>query len=337
VLTHGNLSAQQQLLRDAWDLRDSDILLHILPLHHMHGLCIALLSCLGAGAGIRFQGKFDPAKTWEEMGRATVLMAVPTIYSKLLAAFDTADRQTQEKWAGNAKRLRLATSGSAALPVTLANRWKEISGSIPLERFGMTEVGVALSNPLAGERRAGSVGLPLASVLTRIVDGELWVAGPSVFLEYYRRPDATQQAFTDLDGVRYFRTGDTVTVGADGYFRILGRTSVDILKSGGYKLSALEIEEVFREHPAIAEVAIIGLPDVEWGDRVTACIVPKAGFESECTEGALRDFAKSRMAPYKIPRQFAFLSELPRNALGKVLKAELKTWVLQSKNLIDHG
>lgn len=332
IITHENLATQQELLRDAWGWRDDDVLLHTLPLHHMHGLAIALLSAIGAGAATRMLAHFDARAVWDGMADATVFMAVPTIYAKLLAAFDAADDATRTRWTANARALRLATSGSAALPVTLAERWRAVTGSYPLERFGMTEIGVGTTNPLVGERRPGTVGRPLPTVATRIVDGELWVAGPSVFTGYWKRDDATAQAFVVDDGTRWFKTGDTVSIDPDGYVRILGRTSVDILKSGGYKLSALEIEEALRESDAIAEVAVVGLPDAEWGDRVVACVVPHAGRDADCTEEALRAFAKTRLAPYKVPRTIVQMRELPRNAVGKVVKPELvKTLVAESK------
>jgi malonyl-CoA/methylmalonyl-CoA synthetase len=336
VLSHRNLAVQQELLGETWGLRASDVLLHTLPLHHMHGLCISLLSCLGAGATIRMLPGFDAARVWNEMATSTVFMAVPTVYKKLFDAFDAADAATRDRWAKHATHLRLATSGSAALPVTLAERWRAIAGTIPLERFGMTEVGVGLSNPLDGERRAGTVGLPLRTVETRIVaasgaeqgadsadtpadaeSGELWIRGPSVFSGYFRRDEATAKAFRD----GWFMTGDTVTRDDRGYFRILGRTSVDILKSGGYKLSALEIEEALRDHPAVSEVAVVGVPDETWGDRVVACVVRRAG--TDLAAETLRAFAKEKLASYKCPKEVVFLDALPRNAMGKVQKPEL--------------
>lgn len=341
VLTHGNLGTQQELLRGAWAFGPGDVLLHALPLHHLHGLGIALLTALGAGATTRLEASFDAERLWELMGMATVFMAVPTMYAKLFAAFDDAPGPTQDRWRAHGRGLRLATSGSAALPVTLADRWRELTGVIPLERFGMTEIGVGLTNPLQGVRRPGRVGHPLPSVKMRIVGengvdaptGELWIAGPSVFAGYHGRPEATESAFTvDDEGTRWFRTGDTATrdegggEGArtgDGSVRLLGRTSVDILKSGGYKLSALEIEEVLREHPAVGEVAVVGVADEQWGDRVVACVVPKAGRGADCTEASLRAFAKERVAPYKVPRAVVVMDTLPRNAMGKVQKPEL--------------
>jgi len=324
VIAHGNLAVQQAVLGQAWGWRADDVLLHVLPLHHMHGLAIALLPAIAAGAATRFLGGFEARTAWDAMGEASVFMAVPTIHAKLFAAFDAADSATRARREASARALRLVTSGSAALPVTLGQRWRELGGAYPLERFGMTEIGVGTSNPLDPEgRRPGTVGLPLPTVKTRIEDDELWIAGPSVFTGYHERPDATREAFVVEGDERWFKTGDTVARDPDGYFRILGRTSVDILKSGGYKLSALEIEEALREHPAVAEVAVVGLPDATWGERVVACVVPRDGRDAECGEDALRGFVKERLAGYKTPRQVVLMKELPRNAVGKVMKPEL--------------
>jgi malonyl-CoA/methylmalonyl-CoA synthetase len=321
VLTHANLGTQQALLAEAWGLVSSDVLLHALPLHHMHGLCIALLSCLGAGASIRMLPSFDAERIFRAMERSTVFMAVPTMYKKML------DANLREDLLQNARKLRLATSGSSALPVTLAERWRAITGVIPLERFGMTEIGVGLSNPLHGERRAGTVGLPLPTVETRIEEsGELLIRGPSVFKEYFRRGDATKEAFT-ADG--WFKTGDTVAKDDAGYFRILGRTSVDILKSGGYKLSALEIEEALREHAAVSDVAVVGVPDETWGDRVVACVVVRQGQTLAPEE--LRAFAKDKLASYKCPKDVVVMGDLPRNAMGKVQKPALVTFLKEGR------
>ena len=331
VITHANLARQQELLAEAWAWKDTDVLLHTLPLHHLHGLGIAMLTAIGAGAAVHFQ-PFEPRAAWEGMPRATVFMGVPTVHMKLLAALDEADRATQERWIAGARALRLITSGSAALPVTIGERWRAITGAYPLERFGMTEIGVGASNPLAPEgRRPGSVGPPLPTVGTRVVgddgrdadSGELWISGPCVFAGYKDRADATREAFVDRRGTRWFKTGDTVAREPDGYLRVLGRTSVDILKSGGYKLSALEIEETLREHDAVAEVAVVGVPDPLWGDRVVACVVARAGRADECTEDRLRGFARERLAAYKVPKQVVVMTDLPRNAVGKVMKPEL--------------
>ncbi len=332
VLTHGNLGAQQEALGEAWGMRSDDVLLHVLPLHHVHGLSIALLNVLGVGGTARMLPGFDAARVWEGLGESTVFMAVPTIYSKLLAAWDAADGPTRDRWSAHARRLRLSTSGSAALPVSVGERWRSLTGAFPLERYGMTEIGVALSNPLEPtQRMPGSVGRPLRDVTLRIVDeagadassGELWVAGPSVFPGYFGREAETEKSFSTHEGVRFFRTGDTVLREDDGSIRILGRTSVDILKSGGYKLSALELEELLREHPAVAEVAVVGIPDEVWGERVVACVVPRPGEEAQCGEESLREWAKERVAAYKVPKHVLTLFELPRNAMGKVVKPEL--------------
>lgn len=333
VIAHGNLALQQALLAEAWAITESDRLLHALPLHHMHGLAIALLPSLGAGATLRMLPAFDALRIWEEMARATMFMAVPTMYGRLFTAFDAASDEARARFAAGARALRLATSGSAALPVGLAERWRAVAGDIPVERFGMTEIGVGMTNPYRGPRKPGTVGLPLPTVETRIVDeqgkdaetGELLVRGASVFPGYHGLLDATQKSFVDdpRGGARWFRTGDTVTRDEDGYFRVLGRTSVDILKSGGYKLSALEIEEALREHPAILEVAVVGVPDEAWGDRVVACVVARPGREGECATEPLRAFAKQSLAPYKVPKEVVCLEELPRNAMGKVQKRVL--------------
>jgi malonyl-CoA/methylmalonyl-CoA synthetase len=332
VITHANLATQQDLVSGAWGWTEDDVLLHALPLHHLHGLGIAWLTSVRAGAATHFLGGFDAGATWEAMPAASVFMGVPTVHARLLAALDAADEGTRQRWVAGARALRVLTSGSAALPVTIGERWRELTGAYPLERFGMTEIGVGMSNPLApGGRRPGSVGLPLPTVRTRVAgddggdaaEGELLIAGPSVFAGYHERPEANRDAFVDRDGERWFKTGDTVSRDADGYFRILGRTSVDILKSGGYKLSALEIEEALRECPAIAEVAVVGVKDETWGERVVACVVPHAGREDECALEPLRAFAKERLAPYKVPKDVVLMRDLPRNAVGKVVKPEL--------------
>jgi malonyl-CoA/methylmalonyl-CoA synthetase len=332
-ITHENLAVQGELLRAAWGCGPGDTLLHALPLHHLHGLGISLLTTLLAGAGVRFLPRFDARRVWEALagGGITVWMAVPTMYQRLLEAFDAGDAATQARWAAGARALRLSTSGSAALPTTLAARWQAVSGSIPLERFGMTEIGVGMSNPLhVTGRRAGSVGPPLPTVEARIVGddghdlengpGELYIRGPSVFPGYWQRDEATRDAFAEGG---WFKTGDVAERAPDGYMRLLGRTSVDILKSGGYKLSALEIEEALREHDAIAEVAVVGLPDEAWGDRVVAVVVPAPGRAAECATEPLRAWARDRLASYKIPREVIVVEALPRNAMGKVVKPEL--------------
>ena len=215
-------------------------------------------------------------------------------------------------------------SGSAALPLSTLQRWKEISGYTLLERYGMTEIGMALSNPLRGERVPGSVGKPLPSVEVQLVGengkpvapgtpGEIEIRGPSVFAEYWGQPAATRAAFRN----DWFRTGDTAVV-ENGVYRILGRTNIDILKTGGHKVSALEIEEALREHPAVSECAVVGLPDPEWGERVAAAVVLKDGDTIDLP--SLRTWAKELLAAYKLPSRLLVLDTLPRNAMGKVMK-----------------
>jgi malonyl-CoA/methylmalonyl-CoA synthetase len=218
-------------------------------------------------------------------------------------------------------------SGSAALPVQTFERWRAITGHTLLERYGMTEIGMALSNPLVGERRPGFVGQALPGVKVRLVDergsvvpagtpGEIEVHGPAVFSEYWRRPDETMRAFRD----GWFRTGDMAVVDR-GSFRILGRTSVDIIKTGGHKVSALEIEEALRDHPSIAECAVVGVADLEWGERVSAAVELRPGATLGLEE--LQHWVKSRLASYKAPRALQCVAALPRNAMGKVVKTDV--------------
>jgi malonyl-CoA/methylmalonyl-CoA synthetase len=220
-------------------------------------------------------------------------------------------------------------SGSAALPVPTLERWEEITGHRLLERYGMTEIGMALSNPLRGERRSGYVGGPLPGVEVRLADevdrivapgtpGHIQVRGPTVFERYWRRPEETAAAFT-RDG--WFRTGDEAVMEDDAY-RILGRSSVDILKTGGEKISALEIEDVLRSHDAVLDCAVVGVPDALWGDRVCAAVVPR--LERSISAEELRTFLKARLAPYKVPKEIALVGELPRNAMGKVTKPTIR-------------
>jgi malonyl-CoA/methylmalonyl-CoA synthetase len=217
-------------------------------------------------------------------------------------------------------------SGSAALPIPVLEQWRELSGHTLLERYGMTEIGMGLSNPYRGEKIPGSVGVPLPGVEVRLVDddggelphgtpGEIQVKGPTVFLEYWDRPEDTDAAFTP-DG--WFRTGDTGVV-EEGRYRILGRSSVDILKTGGEKVSALEIEEVLLGHEAISEAAVVGIDDEEWGQRVVAVLVAPGPVEGE----ELRLWVKDRLAPHKVPKEFHFTDSLPRNAMGKTQKPEV--------------
>lgn len=313
ALRHRQLGHQIVSLMEAWQLSRRRALVHALPLHHMHGVAIALLPCLCAGMRITLLPRFDPARVWDALCDADTLMAVPTMIHHLLDAFDGAARPTRDRWR-EAARSALTISGSAALPVSLAERWRAIAGHIPLERWGMTELGVGCSNPLDhAARRLGWVGTPLPGLDTRIVDGELWVRGPGVCDGYWQRPDTTL-----ADGDGWFRTGDAVERDGD-WLRILGRRSVDIIKSGGNKISALEIEEQLRAHEAVADVAVVGVADPVLGERIEAAIIAR----HHVTTDALETWARSRLAPYKVPRRFVLCDAFPRNAVGKVLKRAL--------------
>jgi malonyl-CoA/methylmalonyl-CoA synthetase len=332
VTTHGSLQCQIESLVEAWGWREDDRILHVLPLHHTHGIVNALLCALWSGAACEMLPRFDAGGVWrrfadETAPSITLFMAVPTIYTRLIAAWEAAPAAERRAWSAAAGRLRLMVSGSAALPVAVLERWREITGQTLLERYGMTEIGMALSNPLAGDRVPGAVGRPLPGVEARLVDdagrpvadgtpGEIEVRGPGVFLEYWRRPKETRAAFHD----GWFQTGDDAVV-EDGVVRILGRRSVDILKTGGYKVSALEIEAVLADHPEVAECAVVGADDPEWGQRIAAAVVVRAG--AAPTLDDLRAWAGERLAPYKLPTRLLLLDALPRNALGKVLKPEL--------------
>jgi malonyl-CoA/methylmalonyl-CoA synthetase len=329
VTTHANLGAQIASLVEAWEWTPTDRLLLALPLHHVHGIVNGLGSALAVAATCEILPVFEAATVWERLasGAITVFTAVPTMYHRLIGAWESALPETQRAWSEGARRLRLMMSGSAALPVQTLTRWREITGHTLLERYGMTEIGMALSNPLHGERRPGTVGAPLPGVDVRLVDesggavpegtaGEIEVRGPGVFAEYWQRPEETRTAFRD----GWFRTGDMAVV-ERGAYRLLGRTAVDIIKTGGFKVSALEIEEVLRTHPAIAECAVVGLADPEWGERVAAAV--ELGATAALSLAELQQWAKEHLAPYKVPRALHVVKALPRNAMGKVVKPEV--------------
>jgi malonyl-CoA/methylmalonyl-CoA synthetase len=318
VTTHAALTAQIESLITAWEWTRTDRTLLVLPLHHVHGMLNVVSCALWSGATLEMHPRFDAEATWDRLasGDLTVFTAVPTIYHRLIGSWDAAVAHVQEARSLGCRMLRLMMSGSAALPRTVLDRWKAITGHVLLERYGMTEVGMALSNPLHGERRPGFVGQPLPGVSARLADGELQLRGAGVFSEYWRQPENTRNAFVD----GWFRTGDAAIL-EDGAFRLLGRSSVDILKSGGHKISALEIEEVLRTHPAIAECVVVGVEDTEWGQRVCCAAELRPGITLELDE--LKEWARVRLAPYKLPRALACVDQLPRNAMGKVVKPEV--------------
>lgn len=341
LLTHKNLVSQVRSLTDAWEWSQDDRILHCLPLHHIHGIVNALYCAHYNGAIVEFLPSFSPAEVWKRLMRrvnpVTVFMGVPTMYVMLMRKYQDLDAEAQQRGAAAAAALRLTVSGSAACPVPVMTGWEEITGQRLLERYGMTEIGMALSNPLKPmhQRRAGTVGCPLPSVEVRIAglgpgevgQGELGVRGSTVFCEYFGRAEATASSF-DCDG--FFLTGDTAKVDEDGVYTILGRTSVDIIKSGGYKLSALEIENHLLEHPNIRECAVVGLPDDVYGEIVAAVIVCEEG-QPPLEGGELRMWAKDHLAGYKIPRVTKVLDSIPRNAMGKVNKKELIRSVFPSE------
>ena len=351
VLTrHSGLEAQIDALQSAWGWSAADRILNVLPLHHVHGVMGVALSSVWAGATLEMAPKFDAGGVWAALTRPssdphhlTLFMAVPTVYSRLIERFEKAEPAQQAAWGGALRDpsspIRLMVSGSAALPASVMRRWAELSGHTLLERYGMTEFGLAVSNPLMGERQPGRVGRPVGTFQARIVDevdgvtpvpdgetGELQLRGPGVFDAYWDRPEATAECFT-ADG--WFRTGDVAVrhpaaQGVEGSIAIAGRMSADIIKSGGYKLSALDIERELLEHPDIAEIAVLGVPDATYGERVGAVIVRKSGGGVGVEGLDLKKWAAARMAPYKIPSVLRVVGEIPRNAMGKVNKKQLR-------------
>ncbi|XP_040378473.1 malonate--CoA ligase isoform X2 [Oryza brachyantha] len=351
VHTHKGIVSQVQILSEAWGYQSEDQFLHCLPLHHVHGLFNALFAPLYSGSVVEFMPKFSVRGVWQRWLESypddgsknneaiTVFTGVPTMYTRLLQGYDSMDPEQQSASSFAAKQLRLMMCGSSALPSPLMKRWEEVTGHRLLERYGMTEFVMALSNPLHGERKEGTVGKPLPRVEAKIIMedgtettsevGELCIRSPSLFKEYWRKPEVTAESF--IDG-GFFKTGDTVTVDDEGYFIILGRTNADIMKVGGYKLSALEIESVLLQHETVLECAVLGLPDEAYGEIICAIVVPKddakkrAELDSKpaLTLEALTSWSKDKLAPYKIPTRLYLWDSLPRNAMGKVNKKELK-------------
>lgn len=334
VSTHASLTAQIESLVKAWHWSADDRIPLFLPLHHIHGILNVMMCCLWSGGRLEAFDRFDAGTMLERVadGRYTVFMAVPTIYHRLLAQLESLEPAVRERVVAGFRGLRLMVSGSAALPASVHEAWRRQTGQSLLERYGMTEIGMALANPYDGERRPGFVGTPLPGVEVRLVDdhgrpftaegepGEIEVRGPAVFQEYWNSPEATAAAFHE----GWFRTGD-VGVVERGSYRILGRKSMDIIKSGGYKLSALEIEAALLDHPEIAECAVVGVPDEAWGETVAAAVVPAGrsapgGDPAGLTLEQLRAWCRDRLSPYRIPRRLVVCEALPRNAMGKVVK-----------------
>ena len=341
VTTHANIQAQVTTLVDAWGWTHDDRILNVLPLHHVHGIINAMTCAFWTGAVCELHPSFDPGRVWERLegGGLTLYMAVPTTYKALIREWESADAAKRSAMSLGASKLRLMVSGSDALMVDTLERWKEITGHVLLERYGMTEIGMALSNPLLGERVPGHVGMPLPGVEIRLVDldideeagrhrhgeetaagrpGEIQVRGPSVFREYWRRPDATREAFSDGG---WFCSGDVASL-EDGGYRIWGRASQDIVITGGENVSAKEVEQVLSAHPSVRACAVVGMPDVYWGSAVSAAIVAEDGHD--ITRETLREWARDKLAPYKLPQVVRVVDSLPMNAMGKVVKPEVR-------------
>ncbi len=325
VLPRRAIISTLDALEDAWQWTAGDVLVHGLPLFHVHGLILGILGPLRRGGEVRHLGRFTVEGVARELtAGGTMLFGVPTMYHRLAEALDTrgdsgGGRELAKALAG----ARLLVSGSAALPVHDHERIAAATGRRVIERYGMTETLMNTSVRADGEARPGTVGVPLSGVELRLVDesdgiGEIQVRGPNLFTEYLNRPEATAAAF---DG-DWFRTGDMASLDPDGYVRIVGRKATDLIKSGGYKIGAGEIENALLDHPGVREAAVTGEPDADLGERIIAWIVP-ADAESPPGERELADHVAAQLAPHKRPREVRFLTALPRNDMGKIMKRAL--------------
>ncbi|RWD72211.1 malonyl-CoA synthase [Mesorhizobium sp.] len=322
MLSHENLASNARVLVEQWRFGADDVLIHALPIFHTHGLFVATNVILMAGATMLFEQKFDPARILSLMPRATALMGVPTFYVRLLQQ----EGLTREA----AKTIRVFISGSAPLLAETHKAWRERTGHAILERYGMTETNMNISNPYDGERRAGTVGFPLPGVSLRITDpetarplaqgeiGMIEVKGPNVFAGYWRMPEKTKAEFRD-DG--FFITGDLGLIDADGYVHIVGRGK-DLIISGGYNVYPKEIESEIDALDGVAESAVIGVAHPDFGEGVTAVVVRKPG--STISAADIAGAIAGRLAKYKHPKQVVFVEELPRNTMGKVQKNVLR-------------
>ncbi|MFK0065881.1 acyl-CoA synthetase [Streptomyces sp. NPDC091046] len=329
VIPRRALATTLDALADAWQWTGDDVLVQGLPLFHVHGLVLGILGPLRRGGSVRHLGRFSTEGAARELNDgATMLFGVPTMYHRIAEALP-GDPELAKALAG----ARLLVSGSAALPVHDHERIAAATGRRVIERYGMTETLMNTSVRADGEPRAGTVGVPLPGVELRLVEedgtpiaaldgesvGEIQVRGPNLFTEYLNRPDATAAAFT-ADG--FFRTGDMAVRDPDGYVRIVGRKATDLIKSGGYKIGAGEIENALLEHPQVREAAVTGEPDPDLGERIVAWIVP-ADPAAPPALAALADHVADRLAPHKRPRAVRYLDRLPRNDMGKIMKRAL--------------
>ena len=319
VLSRAAVAADLDALAGAWQWTPEDTLVHGLPLFHVHGLVLGLLGSLRVGSRFIHTGRPTPQAYAAAAG--TLYFGVPTVWSRVVADPSSARALSSA---------RLLVSGSAALPAPVFDQLAAMTGHAPVERYGCTETLITVSSRADGERRAGWVGLPLPAMQTRLAgedgeavphDGEtvgsLQVLTPTIFDGYLNRPDATAASFTP-DG--WYRTGDAAVIGPDGMHRIVGRESVDLIKSGGYRIGAGEIETALLGHPGVVEVAVVGFPDDDLGQRIVAFIVGDAPPEE------LIGFVAQQLSVHKRPREVRIVESLPRNAMGKVLKKELLAW-----------
>jgi malonyl-CoA/methylmalonyl-CoA synthetase len=322
VLTHRNLASNCATLTEAWEYTHDDVLIHALPIFHIHGLFVAVNMSVTTGATMHFLAKFDPQAILDLMPESTVLMGVPTFYTRLL--------RHPELTAERTRHMRLFVSGSAPLTAETHHEWRDRTDHAILERYGMTETGMMCSNPYRGERRAGTVGPPLPGISIRVVErgtnaalpagevGSIQVSGPNVFREYWDKPEKTAEEFTD-DG--YFVTGDLGVIDDEGYLSIVGRDK-DLIISGGYNIYPKEIEELIDEHPSVRESAVVGVPHPDLGEAPIAVVVPQG--DAPADPEAILEAIRPRLARFKQPRTVEFTDELPRNVMGKIQKAALR-------------